>query len=294
MAVAVALSALLAATGAAGAAPARAREVVEMHAVYADAAGHPLSLVGYLPRERAAPVPSVLVVHGGGWSGGGLDGSAQVASAIARAGMAAFVVGYRLDRPHHPGFPSQVGELEEAARWVAARADLLGLAPGRLGALGSSAGGNLAALLALAPGAPRLSAVVTWSAPLELADFGPLMRRSCTRGGCGRNWLASDLLDYVGCMPAACPRRWAGASPVDEARPSGAAWLLFNSSHELVPLAGAKRMVSRLEMAGAQARLVVYPGARHAGEYAGSAIGPSIDFLLENLAGQSTPGAATR
>lgn len=257
--------------------------IVEIRFPYDSIDGRELWLSGYLPDERRPPVPAVLVVHGGGWSGGSPVEFSQPARALARAGLAAFDVGYQLDRPGRPGFPEQVAELETAARWVEQHAVVLGLRPGALGAIGSSAGGNLVALLAFYDHAPALSAIVTWSAPMDLASFWPMVQRSCTARGCGNHWLARDMLDYLGCKPAACPGRWARASPANDVRPGGPAWLVFTSSHELVPLRGTDLMVERLRSAGDSVELTVFPGDRHAGEYASEAMPPTIAFLRAHL-----------
>jgi acetyl esterase len=290
---------VVAGTGGAARAQAAPQElrhgVIEVRFPYTPPGEGRLWMDAFLPADRSRPVPAVLLVHGGGWSGGSPLGFAGPAEALAKAGLAAFDVGYRLDGPGHPGFPRQVRELSAAGAWIEGHAAVLGLQPGRLGALGSSAGGNLVALLALRAHAPPLSAVVTWSAPLDLASFGPLVQSSCRHGGCGRSWLANDLVDYVGCLPARCPARWAGASPADSVRPGASpaggvrpgspAWMIFNSDHEVVPVRGAELMTSRLRSRGYPVVLTVYPGRRHAGEYASEAMGPTVAFLRSQLLG---------
>jgi len=61
-----------------------------------------------------------------------------------------------------------------ALRWVRRHGPRYGVDPRRLGALGSSAGAHLVALLgvtrtAASPAVPRLRAVVSWSAPFDLS-----------------------------------------------------------------------------------------------------------------------------
>lgn len=256
--------------------------MVEHTYSYGAAGGRPLPVLAFLPRHHRGLLPAVLVVHGGGWNEGSPEGFSSAAVALARAGMAAFDVGYRLDGPGQPGWPDQTQELVSAVEWIHSHARSLGVDPRRMGALGSSAGGNLVALLALSlahsppPGVAPLAGVVSWSGPMVL-----------TPGGVP-GWLQRDLSDYLGCSPSRCPTRWQAASPAANVGHSGTAWLLFNSRSEIIPLSGAQAMVRARQRAGDESRLVVYPGSHHAGEYQGRAMAPTVAFL-RSLLGLAPP-----
>ena len=100
---------------------------------------------------HGAPVgdlPCLLFLHGGGWVLGDLDSHEGICRHLsAKAGCCVISVGYRL-APEHP-FPAAVEDGATALRWVAANATDLGIDPARLAVGGDSAGGNLAAVLAL-------------------------------------------------------------------------------------------------------------------------------------------------
>lgn len=275
---------------AAGARPAAGTTTVpvtEHSFVYGRAGSSPLSILAYLPRHRGL-VPGVLVVHGGGWSSGTPQAFRGPAEDLAQAGLAAFDVGYQLDTTRRAGYPDQVDQLASALDWIRLHARALGVDPDRLGALGSSAGGNLVALLALDPRAAPLTAVVTWSAPLDLPQMDGGIDRTCRAGGCPPGWLDHDLLDYLGCSPRTCPESWDDASPADRIEHRPTDWLLFNSSHEVIPLAGAEDMAGGLRRDGDRVRLVVVPGDRHAGAYQSVALAPSVAFLKAEL-GDASP-----
>ncbi|WP_045710960.1 alpha/beta hydrolase [Streptomyces rubellomurinus] len=97
--------------------------------------------------EGGGPGPTVLFIHGGGWIVGDLDTHDNVCRRLCRDIDAVVVsVGYRL-APEHP-FPAGYDDCLAVARHVAATLSRFGA--GTLALAGDSAGGNLAAAVALA------------------------------------------------------------------------------------------------------------------------------------------------
>jgi acetyl esterase len=97
---------------------------------------------GSAPRPR-----TVMYLHGGGWVTGDLDshdGSCRLLADV--TGCVVVAVDYRL-APEHP-FPAAVDDSLAAYRWIHEHADDLGVEPGKVGVMGDSAGGNLAAVVA--------------------------------------------------------------------------------------------------------------------------------------------------
>lgn len=101
----------------------------------------------YTP-EGTAPLPVFVYYHGGGWVIGDVDTHEGLCTAIANAaGCIVVSVDYRL-APEHK-FPAAVDDAYAAARWVADNAASFGGDADRLAVGGDSAGGNLAAVVAL-------------------------------------------------------------------------------------------------------------------------------------------------
>ena len=104
-------------------------------------------------------LPGLVYFHGGGWVIGDLDTHDVLCRQLtAEAGITVASVDYRL-APEHK-FPAAVDDAWEATRWVASVADLLGIDARRLAVGGDSAGGNLAAVVALLArdaGAPAIA-----------------------------------------------------------------------------------------------------------------------------------------
>jgi acetyl esterase len=102
----------------------------------------------YTPAGSSGARPLVVYFHGGGFVYGDLRGGDWMCGTVAE-GVDAIVVsvGYRL-APKHP-FPAAAEDCFAALRWAVEHAEELGADAGRVGVMGESAGGNLAAVVAL-------------------------------------------------------------------------------------------------------------------------------------------------
>ncbi|WP_437383483.1 alpha/beta hydrolase [Plantibacter flavus] len=99
-------------------------------------------------RDHAGPGPGILHLHGGGLvMGTRMTGISLVAPWVAEHDAVAATVEYRL-APEHPD-PVPVEDCYAALLWLAENARDLGVDPGRLLVVGASAGGGLAAGVAL-------------------------------------------------------------------------------------------------------------------------------------------------
>jgi acetyl esterase/lipase len=242
----------------------------ELNVRYGGSAAAPLLLDAFHPHgvHRA---PALILVHGGGWTAGDRSSLAPTARRLAGLGFATFSIDYRL-APAAP-FPAGAEDVGRAIAWVRRHARRFDLDPSRVGLIGSSAGANLA-LLAAFRRPDLIRAVVSWSAPTDLLAF---FRQSRD------DHVLAAIRTYVGCAPTRCAGRYRAASPLGLVRKGDPAVLVVNSTHEIVPLAQARALSTRLTSAGVANRLVVLPGTRHADEYARDVWAPMVDFLRRRL-----------
>ncbi|SIN87607.1 alpha/beta hydrolase [Agromyces cerinus] len=211
-------------------------------------------------------LPAVVSIHGGSWARGD-KGNADwrnVCLWFASEGFVAASVNYRLVPDAR--FPAAIDDVALAVEWLRdpAQAERLGIDPGRIGAFGGSAGGNLAALLGTTGEGPldtgsRVAAVAELSGPVGLGAA-----ELAADGASG--WLRGIIGEYLDCEPGASDEQCAqamDASAASFADSSDPPFFIGHAESEVVPLGQSERFAAALTAAGVPAELAIVPGADH-------------------------------
>ena len=108
----------------------------------------PVPLRFYRGPDTQDALPLLVFFHGGGWTIGDLDTHDIICRTLANnARCAVLAVDYRMGPEHR--FPAAVDDSIAATRWAAGHAGELGIDAARIAVGGDSAGGNLAAVVAI-------------------------------------------------------------------------------------------------------------------------------------------------
>ena len=114
----------------------------------------------YLP-AGGGPHPALLCLHGGAWMHGTQRQYESWGPWLAERGYAVVAVDYRLSSDVSPAWPGVWEDVCLSLDWLIANASSLNVDTGRIGTIGDSVGGLMAAMLALDPRtAPHIRAVV--------------------------------------------------------------------------------------------------------------------------------------
>lgn len=215
---------------------------------------HDLRMDVYMPSGEG-PFPGVMVIHGGGWFRGGKSLFAEEAQYLAERGFVAFAITYRL-APENP-FPAALDDVQASVEFVREHSEEFNLDPDRVGALGGSAGGHLAAMLAtVGEGArnegSRVAAAVSWSGPMDLEATFQLSRNPQKVAERMSDFLDCDLVNSLD----ECQDVLQEASPISQVDPTDAPLFLTNAEREPIPLQQAVSMAEALAEAGVEHQLV--------------------------------------
>ena len=169
-------------------------------------------------------LPCLLFLHGGGWVIGNLESHDRLCRRLANlARICVVAADYRLAPEHR--YPAALEDAASALQWVSGNAAALRIAPGRIGVGGDSAGGNLAAVLALMARDGTLPPVmfqallypavdltassasyqrVTTGVPLTAATMHYFIGHYTPDAGSRSDWRTSPLqaASLAGCAPA--------------------------------------------------------------------------------------------
>jgi acetyl esterase/lipase len=270
--------------------PADAPTRVERGVVWRVVDGEQLRLDAFTPAGSSTlPRPAVLLLHGGGWAGGTRAEMQGTGRRLAAAGYAAFSIDYRL-APEHP-YPASLDDARAAVEWLRDPAQVARyhLDPSRIGAIGSSAGGQLVGLLATTGDGPldsgaRIRAAVSWSGPMLFWPLDRLVGGPLPRNTVG--WWLDSVTTYLGCdTVAACTDLAAEASPVNHVDAGDTPMFLANSDDEIVPTTEATTMSDALARSGVAHRLELVPGRGHASSLGRDVWSGTLAFLDAQLVG---------
>jgi acetyl esterase/lipase len=238
--------------------------------IFREVDGVRLRLDVYRPRSCSGPLPCAIYIHGGGWITGTRRQSRFMLYELAAAGWVVFAISYRL-APRFP-LPAAIHDCKAAVAWVREHAAQYGGKSDEIVVLGGSAGGHLAAMVALSAGEPRLQP------GFESADtrvrgavllYGVMDLESILSG----STLHSGAMLFMERVVFQAryrddPALFRLAQPLSYLGPEAPPILLVHGQNDgLVPIAQSHILYERLRAAGARAvHLLEVPFGLHAFE----------------------------
>lgn len=222
-----------------------------------------LQLDIYRPKNAPEKLPAIVCIHGGGWGKGAKIHHRKVAQALAAEGYVTASIDYRLSG--EAKFPAHIHDCKAAVRFLRANANEYGIDADHIGAIGHSAGGHLAALLATSGGVVELdgdggnaefSSAIQAVVPMGgQTDF--MSERNREKSASAAIWQA-----FLGGSQDEVPETYRLASPLthlDENDPP--AWLISGEKDD--PSTHADAMRQKMDGFGIENGLTIIKDAPH-------------------------------
>ena len=232
---------------------------------YARAGKVSLRFDAHIP-DGSGPFAAAILVHGGAWVAGDRAGNVNLEpllKPLSDAGFAWFSISYRLagDVARNPiGAAMHLGTAESDVRravaFVKAHATEYRVNPGKVVLIGQSAGGQLASMAALRPGADgAVAGVVGFYTPSDLVSLAatssliPDGVRDAAQGTAFENVLKAGLAKF---------------SPINAVSETAPPFLLIHGTDDdVVPFAQSERFCEKLRASNVACELYAVKGGGH-------------------------------
>src|SRR5438552_5353699 len=215
----------------------------------------------YVTRTPEKPLPTLIFIHGGGWTGGTKEARDIAILPYLDMGMNVVNIEYRLARVAQA--PAAVEDCRCALRWVIQHAKEYGIDVNRLVVSGGSAGGHLALTTGMVPASAgldrqcpgpdnlKVAAIVNWYGIADVNELldGPNMRAYAA------TWLGSAPdRDEIAKRVSPLTYVRAGLPPV---------LTIHGDADPTVPYTQSVRLHKALADAGVPNQLITMPGGKH-------------------------------
>jgi len=222
---------------------------------YGEAGGEKLLLDAHVPGGEGK-FPVAIIVHGGGWSNGDKETDLAPVFAPVATNFTWFTINYRLAPTNR--WPAGFQDVQTAIRWVKQHAAEFKGDPNRIGLLGYSAGGQLAALAAMsAKKHTPVQAVVGLAPPTDLVADAQ-RRGGLDKWPSMKNLLGSAVLDER------TLKQLGEISPINHIRPGLPPFLLIQGDMDrTVAYDLTLTFQAKLKAAGVPCNLITLTNAQH-------------------------------
>lgn len=213
----------------------------------------------------ADPMPVLLWLHGGGWRQG--SHRENYLSMLATNGYFTASVEYRLSGEAH--WPAQIEDVKLAVRWLRAHAQRFHINPDRIGVVGISSGGHLAACLGTMDASAGFDAAgghTQFSSRVRaVVDLcGPVVFVRPVHLNGAKTDDAPVLVKLFGGTYREKTAAWHSASPIPHASPDDPPFLVIHGeADKLVSIEDSEELVAALHRAGVPVEFIRVKNGGH-------------------------------
>ena len=222
----------------------------------------------YLPPtfEPGRKYPAVVIIHGGGWTGGDKAAGREIniGTTLASHGYVCMSINYALAKTGSPTVPQNIQDCKRAVRWLRKNAARFQLDAEHIGAIGGSAGGHLTALLAVS--GPEVGID-----PEEDAEYSCRIQAAVPMyPHCASSWEGRVPPKPYQNLPmfakplAEAPALWDSASPIKQlSKDDPPMLILHGTADRTTPVDQSTRFHKAAKQIGVPSELIIIEDAPH-------------------------------
>lgn len=214
----------------------------------------------YLPNGHG-PYPALVCLHGGAWLRGSQRQYQSWGPWLAERGYAVVAVDYRLSSQVSPAWPGVWEDVRCALDWLITQAPALNIDSTRLGTIGDSAGGHMAAMLSLHEAtASRIRAMVGVYGIYDLVDWWRVTQPPKRTDDPVKKLMGSSYTEARADYESFSPLHRVQAL---QARPAASYLIIHGDEDAIVHHNQSERFVAALHDKNADVEDLLVPGAGH-------------------------------
>lgn len=211
----------------------------------------------YLPGNRSSDTRIVILIHGGGWSGGDRSELGFLAQGLKQRGFAVANINYRLSPQSDDNYKMQLDDLSTLQKFLNDKATFYNYDPQKMYITGHSAGAHLA-----------LSFAYTRNTNGQIKAAGGMASPTDLVAGATENFGivgTTIIAPYLGApLSAATRKMYENASPIYHVTKSTIPTILFQGNFDIVVAPNqAVSLDYKLKQNGVPEKLVMYLGIFH-------------------------------
>lgn len=237
--------------------------------VYKNVDGNPIKMYAFYPDDNNKNRTAVMIIHGGGWTGGETNTFFPHARYFASRGAVAFCIDYRLVKNGEVTLSESLSDCKSAIRYIRKNADKFGINPNRIMVIGDSAGGHLTACLGTIKGyndvnddlsisdAPNMAVLCN-----PLTDFTKSKYLRVVVGGDALDWKNKFDLDSVSVETLELAKTF---SPLYNVEKNDINTLIMHGTADtVISYEQSENLFKKMKNVGNVCEMITLPGAKHA------------------------------
>ncbi|MGH3390267.1 MAG: alpha/beta hydrolase, partial [Actinomadura sp.] len=236
---------------------------LEQNYAYGTDARHQLTAYYY---KKSTKQPALVLIHGGYWYEGDKSSWAADARWFADQGYAVFAINYRYNTT--AGWTAQRADVHAALAWIRSKATTFTIDPNRIVALGSSAGGHLAASVGTYGNGKTYFKAVAALSPVA-SPYRAYYDGMAGGATASKRKLRDTAILLGRCTPyqddTTCWNRWVDMVVYQRASSTDAPMYLVHSQYDFVPPTHSTELCSKLKAKGVSCTAVTVSGSNKHG-----------------------------